>query len=309
MINPWREVYDLPQSVDPWKNGVPDFALYLDVEPTNFCNFKCEFCVGQQQGKRKRGHMSLDMFAEICRQAEKYGCRGIRFLRWGEPLLNKDFFEMIRMAKNHGLLTHVTTNGILLKDAEQFIETGIDSVIISLQGLNAEEYKRLRKGNYDVLVSRIVNLKCTRDELGANNPFISLSTTVTDETQEEVDAFKKKWEGIVDYVGVGYTWFKRLEDKSGVQDYLSRAKKLPHLFKCQEVMVKLSIDWDGTVSPCCLDYDQQLAVGNIQNDDLMELWNSEDVKAIRTLLSHKRQDMFTLCQTCELNYNFRGKDE
>ena len=72
-------------------------------------------------------------------------------------------------------------------------------------------------------------------------------------------------------------------------------------------MNKLSIDWDGTVSPCCLDYDQQLSIGNINKDNLLDLWNSEELKAIRTLLANKRQDVLLLCSTCELNYPFRGK--
>ncbi len=143
--------------------------------------------------------------------------------------------------------------------------------------------------------------------MNAKNPYISISTTVTDETEEEIDKFKQKWGAVADHVGIGYTWFKRLKNKEPVKDLVKRAKKLPHTFKCQEVMVKLSIDWDGSVSPCCLDYDGQLTVDNIKERNLKDIWESQEVGAIRTLLNHKKQDMFVLCQTCELNYNFRGK--
>jgi len=299
MKNLWRDVYDSPQSTDPWKNGIPDFALYLDVEPTNCCNFKCSFCVGQQQGKRPRGYMDLGLFTEVCRQAELYGCKGVRFLRWGEPLLHPEIFKMIEIAKSRNLLVHMTTNGSKLNKecSEKLIKAGLDSIIVSFQGINKEEYLNLRGGDFDAIEKNVHILVEMRNLKSSNNPYVSISTTITDEPKDDVEEFKEKWSSIVDNVSIGYTWFKRLEDKSSVEDYTSRAKKLPHIFKCQEVMVKLSIDWDGTVSPCCLDYDQQLAIGNIKTDDLMDLWGSKDVKAIRDLLTNKRQDMFALCQT------------
>lgn len=307
-INPWREVYDCKESKDPWNNP-PEFALYLDVELTNYCNFKCAFCVGQQQGQRSRGYMDLEMFKEICYQAKIYGALGIRLLRWGEPMMHPNFLEMVDIAKKHNLLVHVTTNGSLLEKVgyDNIIDSKLDSLIISFQGTCEKEYKKLRKKDYNDIVSKIIKLRNVRDNRGVNNPYITLSTTVTDETKEEINRFKENWLRVVDGVSIGYTCFKRLKDQESVKDYLSRKKILPHLFKCQEVMVKLSIDWDGTVSPCCLDYDQQLSVGNIKDSTLYELWHSDDTKSIRTLLTNKRQDMFSLCQTCELNYDFRGK--
>ena len=304
-INPWREVYDSPKSKNPWNNGIPKFALYLDIEPTNYCNFDCKFCVSKQ-ANRKRGYMSEDVFDKICKQADKYGAKGIRFLRWGEPLLHPDIANMIKKANDYKLLTHITTNGSLLTRelSEKLVDNGLDSIIISMQGLDKEEYTKLRGNNYNKMIEGLNNILKARGN--KKNPYITISTTITDENQDDIDKFKEKWLKKVDDVSIGYTWFKRLENKKPVTEFIDRAKKLPHLFKCQEVMIKLSIDWDGTVSPCCLDYNQQLSIGNINDNTLKELWKSEDVKSIRTLLSHKRQDLFTLCRTCELNYDFRG---
>jgi len=309
LINPWREIYDSAKSRDPWKYGVPDFALYLDVEPTNHCNFNCKFCVSKQ-AKRPRGYMDMDLYREICRQGQKYGTRGIRFLRWGEPLLNRNMVDMVDIATKHNLLTQITTNGSLLTEdmASGLVHAGLSTIIVSMQGLNEAEYTRFRGDNYDKTIQGLKNLCDFRDKNGYLNPYIVISTTITDENEEDIEKFKEKWKKVVDDVSVGYTWFKRLKNKEPIKDYISRAKVLPHYFRCQEVMIKLSIDWDGTVSPCCLDYDQQLSVGNMKDNTLMELWLSPQVKAIRTLLSQKRQDMFALCQTCELNYGFRGQE-
>lgn len=303
-MNLWRSIYDLPQSIDPWKNGIPKFALYLDIEPTNHCNFKCKFCVGQQQITRPKGFMDEDLFLKICKQAQKYGCKGIRFLRWGEPLLHKKLSWMIKTAKRHGMLTHVTTNGFFLKEQRiKIIGSCLDSLIVSFQGLNKKEYKKLRNNNYDKIIDNIKKFQV----INPNHTWVTASTTVTNESEKKINDWKNKMLKIVDDVSINYTWFKRLKDKSKVQDIIKKSKKLSHIFKCQEVMIKLSIDWDGTISPCCLDYNQQLSLGNIKKDDLMDIWKSKEVKAIRDLLASKRQDLFVLCSTCELNSSFRGK--
>jgi radical SAM protein with 4Fe4S-binding SPASM domain len=306
-MNKWRDIYDSKESKNPWKHP-PSAPLYLDVEPTNCCNFNCSFCVGKQQMKRPKGYMDFNLFKEICIQAYNIGVKGIRFLRWGEPLLHPNILEMVKLAKEYGMLTHITTNGSKL-DNNMIVNLNmyLDSIIISMQGTNEREYKTFRGNNYEKILKNIEHYKELRDSCN-DETYIIISTTITDESKEEIKAFKDRMLLYADDVSIGYTWFKRLENKEPVKDLIERAKKLPHYFKCQEVMVKLSIDWDGTVSPCCLDYDQQLTVGNIKNNTLMELWESEQTKAIRTLLTNKRQDIFTLCRTCELNYDFRGKE-
>ena len=311
MTNPWRKIYDLPQSKDPYTYGVPKFALYLDVEPTNGCMYDCLFCARQQM-TRPIGYMDINLFREICKQAKEYGCLGIRLLRWGEPLLHKDIDRMVSMAKSYNLLTHMTTNGLLLDDnmCNKLIDAGLDSIIVSLQGTTEEEYNKVRNTDkYKCIHDNILNLVRIKKDRGVNHPWVHVSTTITDETDKQTKEWKDYWNSIVNSTGVGYTWFKRLEDKSRVEDLVDRSKELLHNFRCIEVMNKLSIDWDGAVSPCCLDYNQQLTIGNINNTNLMELWKSPQVKAIRTLLGQKRQDIFNLCSGCELNYNFRGKDD
>ncbi len=307
LINKWREVYDCPQSVDPFKNGVPKAPLYLDVELTNMCNLKCKFCVGANQMKREKGFMNSDNFLNICEQAGEMGVKGVRFLRWGEPFLNMGAVGFIRVAKSCGLLTHVTTNGTLLDSnlIDEIVSSGLDSIIISFQGTNEYEYEKLRGDHYETVKRNASNLVLSRDRHKSNFPYITVSTTVTDETEEMINNFKREF-SFVDDVCVGSTWFKRLKNTSKVEDFISRARKLPHKFRCVEVMNKLSIDWDGSVSPCCLDYDRQLTIANINDSTLEEIWAMPELGAIRTLLSNKMQDVFSLCQTCECNYKFRG---
>jgi radical SAM protein with 4Fe4S-binding SPASM domain len=256
--------------------------------------------------------MELGLFEKICRQLKKYGCKGVRFLRWGEPLLNKNIFRMIKIAKGYGFLTHLTTNGLLLADnaISELISSKLDSINISMQGLNEREYNSLRgTDKYPQLEKNITRFCFLKKRASSVSPFVCLAVTLTDETKKDLDSFTGRWKGVVDGFSVGYTWFSRLKDKRRVNAWLKRAKPLPHYFRCIEVMCKLSIDWDGRVSPCCLDYDRQLTLGNAGKDDLLDLWRSPKLKSVRALLARKGQDSVELCSGCELNYDFRGKTD
>jgi len=301
-------VYDSWESRNPWQRYIKG-PLYLDIEPTNICSLNCKFCVGKQM-KRPKGKMSLELFEKLCRYAKGFDVKGVRFLRWGEPMLNEDIVAFVTIAKKYGLLTHMTTNGLHLdhRKAHNLAEAGLDSIIVSMQGLTKQEYEKLRGPYYDQMFTGLLMIAEARNQTGPSKPFITVSTTTTDESEEDVTEFVDNMMNIADDVCVGATWFRRLEDKGPVKEFLPRARKLARRFRCQEVMIKLSIDWDGTISPCCLDYDRQLSIGTFPEMGLKEAWNHRDTLAIRDLLTNKRQDLFTLCSTCELNYEFRGRE-
>jgi MoaA/NifB/PqqE/SkfB family radical SAM enzyme len=307
-LNPWKKIYQSPQVVNPYRTGSPRFALYIDVEATNHCNMKCLFCVRQQMS-RPKGFMDIRLFREICKQAKRYGAQGIRFSRWGEPLLHPGILGMIETAKKSGLLTYLATNGLLCdkKTSEGLMRSGLDCLNFSMQGVSEREYNALRNNRaYSRLKENIVNFALLREREKTGSPFLRISTTITNEKASEINRFRNDWARFVDEVGIGYTWFKRLRDKSKVFPWLRRAQPLPTRFRCFEVMYKLNIDWDGMVTACCLDYDRQLSLGRMQEASLLAFWQSPQLKALRSLLLEKRQDLFLLCSTCELNYGFRG---
>ena len=258
---------------------------------------------------RPKGFMDIRLFREICKQAKRYGAQGIRLSRWGEPLLHPGILDMIKIAKRTGLLTYLATNGLLCdkKTSDGLIRSGLDCLNFSMQGVNEREYNALRNRRaYSRLKENIVHFALLREQAKTGYPFLRVSTTITDEEPSEINRFKNDWSHFVDEVGIGYTWFSRLRDKKKVLPWLRRAQPLPTRFRCFEVMYKLSIDWDGVVTACCLDYDRQISLGTVKEASLLNYWKSPQLKALRLLLLEKRQDLFLLCSTCALNYSFRS---
>jgi radical SAM protein with 4Fe4S-binding SPASM domain len=205
------------------------------------------------------------------------------------------------------MVSHVTTNGTLI-DIDKVLDSGLKSIYFSMQGLNNDEYAKLRNTDkFPLLERKIQELMYERKKRALDYPFVQVNTSITDETKDEQQVFLTKWKQIVDDVSISYTWLKRLEDKSLVKEWVDRSPELPHLFQCNEVRSKLAVHWDGTVTPCCEDYDEAFNLGNAFNNSLQEIWDSPLATGIRLILSvHGKQDLFSLCEKCELCHDFRG---
>lgn len=310
--NSFVSIYNSEKFIQSGKNLRPtSFPFLVDVELTNHCNLSCIFC-GQQAMKRPKGYMNENVFKRIIDECAQYDA-GIRFIRYGEPFLHKNIIEYCRYVKSKGLLLHITNNGIIITEEhmKSIVDIGVDSIIFSFQGLTKDEYEGLRNNKqYDLLVENIIKLVKIRGE--KEKPYIHISTTITDETDEQVNEFKKHWENIVDSVGIGKTNLSYLSEHQiksfEVLNKLELIKKRETIKKvyrpCSEIYQKLSVDWDGNITCCCSDFDNFMTLANINDTTLYEIWNnSKKLKLIREMLDKNMHYTFALCRGCYAVYD------
>lgn len=288
--------------------NLPDFPVLLDVELTNACNFRCLMCkTGTGDISRKTGFMSEATFTRLL---ENIGSRGtpLRFIRWGEPTLHPRWLDFVERAKQAGCLVHFNTNGSRLDEASmhEVLRIGVDSVKFSFQGIDRQSYRDMRNTDFfDALLDTIRQLHALRGDRPA--PYIQIATTITDEPPERVEAFKARVAEFSDYVGVGETFLDFIDkDAPGLSDSertrlealkrrQSISKAHPH---CPEVFGKLSVNWDGSVSACCADYDNLMPVGDLNQQSLDEIWRSPRLAGYRDLLARMEHDRLPLCRHC-----------
>ena len=286
--NPFREIWDHPLYNNAYNHNLPGYPLLVDVELTNKCNIICLFC-DRQIMEREQGLMSEELFRKIVDDISKNSpfLKAIKFSRWGEPSLHPEFYKFIRIAKEKGLKIHVTSNGLLLNPEKCL---NIDSLNISMQGLNKEEYTKIRNNDqYDRLVDNIMQIMAMEER-----PFVNLSVTVLDETEEEINEFKEKWLTLVDAIGFGQTSFVRVDNQEMLkrQTWEGRAKP------CNDVLTRLSVDWDGCITPCCADFDRHLMICNIKDNTIKELWTNKRITEIREIMKNGEWEKMKFCQTC-----------
>lgn len=308
--NPFKPLYDFCnlQNTKYKLTHLPEVPRYLDIELTNTCNFKCLFCpTGTGQQRRKKGLMSDEVYCKIINEAKQQQIP-IRFIRWGEPILHPKHIEYIREANKNKLLTHLTTNASLLDDdkIDALIDIPLDSIKFSFQGVDRKSYSEMRSIDFFNKLIEIIALfyKKRGDK---KYPYIHVSTTITYESKKDVDAFKKKISAISDSHQVGRTVLEHIDiDKVRLNDHekerLRFLKEQESVIKihaeCHQVFDVLSINWDGSVSACCRDYDNMMIVGDIKTQTLHEIWNSSRLDTYRKLLAEMKHELLPLCCSC-----------
>ena len=119
------------------REGLTYLPSYIDVELTNFCNFRCCFCpTGTKAMKRMKGFMSDEVVDALVENVKKYNIAGVRFIRWGEPTMHPKYIEIMEKVRKAGALIHINTNGSLIdeKQIKKMLDIHRDSIKFSFQG-------------------------------------------------------------------------------------------------------------------------------------------------------------------------------
>ena len=310
-MNPFKPVYDICNSGDPFDKitNLPSFPRYIDIELTNMCNFQCLMCpVGTKSMKRSQGIMDEKIFKKIIDEIN-YFKTPIRFIRWGEPTIHPKFLDFLKLAKNNQIHCHLNTNGSKITEEmiDVFISLPLDSIKFSFQGVDNKSYAEMRNINF---FDKLIDIIKLFYKMRGNKPFpfIHVATTTTYETSEQIDHFYQMMKKHTDLVTGGKTLMEiidPLEVKLSNENrerlnFLKTQETLvkKHFDICPEVFDKLSINWDGTVSACCSDYDNKMIVGDLRKNSLKEIWLSEKMKIYRTILAERRYDAIDLCKNC-----------
>lgn len=299
--DPFAPIYQSDLYKRIWDFDVQPFPLMLDIEITNACDLECIMCARTVLMKRPVGFMDFALFKQIIDQAKANGCTTMRFNGQGEPLLHKQFFDMVAYAKSQGFLIHATSNGMRLTEekARGMITSGLDKVKFSFQGITKAEFERMRKGgNYEVLEENIKRLVRLRTELERKNPWVQIGTTILDESEEAVSQFMQHWLQTVDGAYYGKTVMIRAKGSQAEEALTPRDTSKPRDALCWEVRTKMTIFWNGDVTTCCTDYEGFLKIGSLAETSLQGIWTGEPMLAIRETLGKNSKEKLPLCRDC-----------
>jgi MoaA/NifB/PqqE/SkfB family radical SAM enzyme len=308
--NPLKPIYDACNAGDSKAKfaALPDFPRLIDLEPTNACTFRCLMCpTGNKSMSRKTGFMDMTIYRSIVEQLAPHGS-AIRFIQWGEPLMHPHILEMVKLAHDAGLLTHLNTNGNDLdaEMAEALMAAGLDSLKFSFQGVDRKSYKEMRGIDFfDGLMEKARMFHALRGDRVL--PFFHISTTITYETPEQVAKFKEDVAPYVDLVSIGRTVLDTVDIgkvrlRPAELAMLKWLKEQESVIKvhpeCPEVFDKLSVNWDGTITACCGDADNKMLLGSVADTAIVDLWNCEKMNYYRGMLADMRHDELELCSKC-----------
>ncbi|HRP30919.1 MAG TPA: radical SAM/SPASM domain-containing protein [Agriterribacter sp.] len=290
------------------------YPISISFEPTTSCNLRCPECPsGLRSFTRPTGMLSKDFFSQTIDEIHKELLYLVFYFQ-GEPYLNPGFLEMVRYASNKKIYTATSTNAHFLNDdnARKTIESGLDRLIISIDGTTQEVYQQYRRGGQlNKVIAGAKNIVKWKREMRSKTPFVIFQFLVVKPNEHQIEEVKQ----IAKEVGVDDVWYKTAQ----VYDYehdpnslipsidkFSRYKKTNggaytvknklnnHCWKLWHANV---ITWDGMVVPCCFDKDAKHQLGNLKTQSFKEIWQNDKYRRFRRSLMASRKNI-DICANC-----------
>ncbi len=301
------------------------YILFLD--PCNYCNLRCPLCpTGVNNLGREQSMLSFENFKKYIDPHIPYLLE-LNLHNWGESLMNEDVYKMISYARDNNIATNMSSNFVLIKDHEidELLDSGLEYLIISLDGTSQEVYEQYRvRGNYERVVKNLKLLLKKRNDRGLKHPFVEWQFIVMKHNEHQVDEAEQLSKEIgVDLmrfipVGLPYEakdrktlaqkWFPASVEgrKNATEDYEQTFGQADKPGPCFYLYRSMVINPDGGVSPCCVVYRANRDFDKLGSSkdpiNIPEIWNNDKYMSARSLFSSKiiADRQRTVCDSCDI---------
>lgn len=280
----------------------PSLPKNLLVELSNGCNHACVFCANSLM-TRKIGRIDVALLERVLAEAVANGCEEIGFYTTGEPLIHKQLDHFTAKARDLGFrYIYISTNGALATPERMraLVDAGMNSVKFSINAGTRESYANIHgRDDWDTVMANLEALSDYRRETG-RALLLSVSCVVTRQIEHEKNALRDRVGHLVDEV-----YFVPSGNQTG---NMSAAMKLFSVEKptgrgddgiCPLPFMRLHLTVEGYLTLCCSDYQNYLAVENLNEMSLMEAWHGANFMAARRMHLERTLEG-TLCGNCWL---------
>ena len=285
------------------------------IDPLNICNLRCPLCpTGLGILKRDKGKMPLANFKQLIDEIAPYAYY-VELYNWGEPFLHPQIFEMIHYASTKRISVRLSSNFNYFSEkmAVEAIKSGLDAIIVSLDGATQETYEKYRrKGNLTKVLENIRMLVKEKKRANSSLPFITLRMLVNRYNESEIEAMRELAHDLgVDAFTIG-TLFIDTTNRDQVNEWLPKneslsfysysSEELQNVWSCSDLWESMAINWDGGLAPCCWLHDEEHDFGNVFEHSIKEIWNSQPYIVSRRIFSSNRKkegQLLTICTTCK----------
>lgn len=290
--------------------GMP---ISISIEPTTHCNLRCPECPsGLRSFTRPRGILTNELFCKILDELAPT-LHYLTFYFQGEPYLHPQFLDMVAMATARNIYTATSTNAHYLDDenARKTVASGLDRIIISIDGTTQDTYQQYRiGGQLQKVIEGTKNLLKWKRELKSTTPHVIFQFLVVRPNEHQidevlqlakqlgVDEVRLKTAQIYDYEH-GSPLMPENEKYSRYVKQPDGTYKIKNAYEnhCWKMWHSCVVTWDGKVVPCCFDKDAQHTMGDLSHTPFKQIWNNTAyIKFRRQVLTARNQ--VEMCRNC-----------
>lgn len=294
----------------------PDSPSVLQVEPTNHCNLKCIMCPRNEM-TRATGTLTPEVWERILdtwqnsyrqfsspfiyqqanHQFTTHTPGRIKFFFMGEPLLHKKMKKMIHMAHAKGCTLTVQTNGTLLKFPkirQALLESAIDQIAVSIDGIDATTYATIRQGSqFKPLLAGLEAFHQERQAAGLEKELVICVSTITpahikDEEIHTQPLFQHLHPYVDHFLSIRLGRRNTTQFLNANGQIIDQPREITSALTtttpglCRDPLYKMNLLWNGAATPCCYDINGQLELGNVTTSGGVDaLWQSQTMRSIQ----------------------------
>ncbi len=295
------------------------YPTLLTIEPTNVCNLRCPECfTGAGEVGRERSMLEMEFYARVL---DELGDRlfQLELYNWGEPLLHKRIYEMLRMASDRGISTIISTNFSVPFDeekAEKLVASGLATLGVSLDGATQEVYEQYRRrGDIATVLKNIRLVNDAKRKLGRKTPEVVWEYHLFSHNLHEVEVARAMAAELRMTFAVSKGWVSGPDwDPSGAYNGQFVTNPGPCSFLWEHAVIHN----DGGVAPCCATFYREDDYGAIRSEPAVtrselegrtfrEVWNNDRfVKSREMFVSRDKaapaKDL--VCYDCPITVNW-----
>jgi len=294
------------------------------IEPSSLCNFRCVQCFQSIKSDsyftRNRGNMPLARFQNVIEQLKAWPGPNIKVLKlslYGEPLINPDFCEMLKMAREADVAERIetTTNASLLSGniAEKLVKYQLDYARVSIYATDQEHHQAITNSSINIRIihKNLEVLQEIKKFKGSERPFVSCK--MLDAYGNENHQFTVMYQDVAEevYIDKPHSWIK-VEGSDFIKNYYKDAvgsaitdfrMNSTRRIACPMAFTTMAVRSNGDVSPCCVDFIGGTNLGNVDEHSLQEIWISGAWYRFQKMqLENKKQENCS-CARCDFYLN------
>ncbi|MCL2596189.1 MAG: radical SAM protein [Paludibacter sp.] len=291
--------------------------VFASFEPSNFCNLQCPQCPVSMRTKQnfKGELMSFDLFKNIFNEL-KHNLLYAIFYFQGEPLINKNLTKMIAFAHKNKVFTMTSTNAQLLDNqtSRELVESGLDKIIISIDGATQESYEQYRiGGSLERAIEGVKFIQNWKKKLHSRTPLVEIQCLLLSTTEQQIFEMQQLTKTLnADKLIFKTAQFYDFENGNILMpknEKLSRyclntdgkymiKNKLHN--RCLRLWAGTVITSDGKILPCCFDKNADFIFGEIGENSKVgfkEIFNGNIAHTFRKKIAENRKQ-FAMCRNC-----------
>ena len=323
-----------PDQIHQINSNLRPFPITIEIDLTNHCNHRCSFCVWGEHISTDKSSLIKENLLECIVGMKKLGAKAITFTGGGEPMIHKNFYEILKRSNEIGFDCGLITNGSVIteKNAELLLKN-LNWLRVSMSGGDKESYFKVQGKDHFELVCKNLNIIASAKKKLKSNTKLGLRMLITKEnihTLYNLAEIIKKIDGI-NYLQIapdhdnddnGVFWHGDLVKKEkNKSEKILKEKKIDFITSGFEILntnnferkntlnipsrcfahfYQVAIMADGNVAFCKnARFDKNFIIGNININTIEEIWNSKKNQELEKWV--KPSNCGLLCKNIRVN--------